>query len=129
MPPERNEMFRAQFGPVMAALPSRLTEDTTPPGWMVVAEPEGLRSEVEAAGFRDVEIHPFHASFVIPFIDVAWAAMLENPGSSRLLQQCTHEELQVARAAYAQSMNERGGGDDRPVLLDASCNLLVARRE
>lgn len=129
MPPERNEMFRIQFGPVMAALPSRLTQDLTPPGWMAVAEPEGLKSEVEAAGFGDVEVHPFHASFVVPSIDVAWAAMLENPGSSHLLRQCSQEELRVARAAYIQTMTDRGGGDGRPVVLDASCNLLVARRE
>lgn len=128
LPPERNEMFRAQFGPVMAALPARLTENMSPPGWMVVAEPDGLRSEVAAAGFMDVEVRPFHASMVLPNVDVAWAAMLENPGSSRLLEQCTHDELRAVQAAYTQSMTERAGGPDRPVLLEASCNLLVARR-
>ena len=66
MSPEQNEWFRAQYGPVFEALPARVKEQLPTPGWLEVASPEGLRAEVEEAGFTEVEVHPFDTTFVLP---------------------------------------------------------------
>ncbi|MEM6787437.1 MAG: methyltransferase domain-containing protein [Myxococcota bacterium] len=130
MPPERNEMFRVQFGPAIAALPPRLQPESggPPPGWMVVADPTALQAEVEAAGFEDVEVVPFTTQFAIPNVAAAWHAMLDNPGAGVLLRQCDAHELQAVKEAYLGHLGARVSGPDRPLLLEAACNILTARR-
>lgn len=128
MAPEHNEMFRAQFGPIMQALPARLTDNASPPGWMLVADGQALKAEVEAAGFVDVQVRPFHVPFVLPSIDTAWQAMLDNPAGGALLRQCDASERQAVRDSFDRGMRAYTGGADGPIVLQASCNTLVARR-
>ncbi len=126
--PEKNEMFGAQLGPVMGALPSRLTEGVSPSGWMVVADPDALREEVSAAGFEDVEVREFSTTFTIPNALAAWQSMLDNPAAGALLQQCDADELQVVQDALLSSLHARTKGRDLPLVLEATCNVLVARK-
>ncbi|TPV96868.1 MAG: methyltransferase domain-containing protein [Myxococcales bacterium FL481] len=126
--PEQNEMFRAQFTPVMEALPARLTEGMTPPGWMVVAEPDALRSEVAATGFEDVDVRNFRTGFAIPDAETAWGAMVDNPAAGAVLRQCDERELETVKSRVIDSLQDRAGGPGRPIVLEASCNILVARR-
>jgi len=128
MAPEHNEMFRAQFGPLSRALPERLKQDPSPPGWMLVAEAEALRSEVEAAGFVDVEVRPFHTTFVMPSVDVAWDSVLDNPFSGALIRQCDAAERRAVREGFTEGLRAYAGGGDGPVVVEASCNALIARR-
>lgn len=126
--PEDNEMFRAQFGPVMGALPPRLTEDMTPPGWLIVADREALAAEVTEAGFRDVETSLFRTQFVMPSVEVAWATMLDNPAAGALMRECDEAETAKVKAAFDHGMLERAGGPGRPIVLEAVCNIVVARK-
>lgn len=126
--PEKNEMFRAQFAPLSAALPPRLTADATPPGWMVVADGDALAAEVGAAGFVDVEVRPFETELVIPSAEVAWACMVDNPAAGAMLGQCTDAERAEVESAVLTSLHERTGGPGRPLVLRAACNILVARK-
>ena len=128
MAPENNEMFRAQYQPVMQALPSRLTQDMAPPGWMHVAEPNALRQEVEQAGFVDVEVRAFHTAFVLPSVEVAWDTMLDNPAGGALLRQCTDAELETIKSSVTRGLQAHAGGPEQPIVLEASCNVLTARR-
>ena len=126
--PERNEMFSAQSGPLMAALPRRLTEDMSPPGWIAVAESDSLRGEVARAGFQEVDVRELSTTFVIPNAKTAWQAMVDNPAGGALLKQCEAHELEAVEAAMLRSLHERSKGPDRPLVLEARCNVLVARK-
>lgn len=126
--PEHNEMFRAQFGPMMGALPLRLTEALTPPEWLIVADREVFAAEVTEAGFRDVETRLFRTEFVLPSTEVAWATMLDNPVAGALMRECDEAETAKVRAAFDDAMHERAGGPGRPIVLEAVCNVLSAVR-
>ena len=126
--PEHNDMFRAQFEPIMGALPKRLTEDMTPPGWMIVADGEALAAEVAEAGFRDVQTSVFRTQFVLPSVEVACETMLDNPAGGALLRACSDDEAAEVKAAFVGSLEARAGGADRPILLEAACNILTARK-
>ncbi len=128
MAPEHNEMFRAQFAPIMDALPARLKEERPPPGWMLVAEAAVLEAEVEQAGFVDVDVRPFHTTFVLPSIEVAWHTMLDNPAGGALLRQCNEDERTQLEESFARGLRAHAGGSDHPIVLRASCNTLTARR-
>ncbi|MEM9151537.1 MAG: methyltransferase domain-containing protein [Cyanobacteria bacterium P01_F01_bin.3] len=128
MAPEHNEMMRVQFGPLMEALPNRLKENMQPPGWLTVADPEALASEVADAGFEDIDVRPFHTDFILPSIDSAWHAMCDNPVSGALFRQCDSAETSCLREAYGSALAAKAGGIDSPIVLRASCNILVARR-
>ncbi|MEM7773395.1 MAG: methyltransferase domain-containing protein [Cyanobacteria bacterium P01_A01_bin.37] len=128
MAPEHNEMMRVQFGPLMEALPDRLKENMQPPGWLTVADPETFSSEVADAGFEDIVVRPFHTDFVLPSIDSAWYAMCDNPVSGALLRQCDSAETSRLKEAYSSALATKASGIDRPIVLRASCNILVARR-
>lgn len=128
MAPEHNEMFRVQFAPIMEALPERLRSEQEPPGWMVVADGEALEAEVRQAGFEKVDVRPFNTTFVLPSIDAAWNAMLDNPAGGALLRQCDAAEQQQLRENFDRRLREHAGGTDHPIVLEASCNLLIAQR-
>ena len=128
MAPEHNEMMRAQFGPLMEVLPDRLKKNSQPPGWLTVADPETLSSEVADAGFEVIDVRPFHTDFVLPSIDSAWHAMCDNPVSGALFRQCDSAEISRLKEAYSSALAAKAGGIDRPIVLRASCNILVARR-
>ena len=128
LPPEHNEMFRAQFEPMMEALPSRITEQLEAPGWLGVATAEALEAEVGEAGFTEIETTVFRTMFTLPSARVAWKAVLENPAAGAMLQQCDEQEREAVKSAFFDSMQQRAGGARRPILLEAACNILVARR-
>ncbi len=126
--PEENEMFRAQFGPLASALPERLTQDMTPPGWMIVADPEALAAEVTDAGFGDVQTSRLRAHFVMPSAETAWVTMLDNPAAGALMRECTASELAVVKDAVVSSLQARATGPGGAIVLEAVCNVLVARK-
>lgn len=128
MAPEHNPMMRLQFEAIFAALPSRLREAMTPPDWMRVADAAGLRKDVEAAGLAEVEVSPFRSSFVLPSIQEAWRALLNNPSGGALLRQCNEVELQAVKASFFDGMRHHASGAEGPIMLEACCNLLTARR-
>lgn len=127
--PEHNEMFRAQFQPIMEALPDRLKEDPSSSDWTEVADPNGLKLEVEQAGFTSVEVHSFEAKFVLPSVEVAWNALVDNPAGGALIRQCDASERKAVEESFARGMARYARDEDEPILLEASCNLLTARRE
>ncbi|MEM6293487.1 MAG: methyltransferase domain-containing protein [Myxococcota bacterium] len=126
--PEDNEMFRAQFGPLATALPERLTQDMTPPGWMIVADPAALSAEVSEAGFVDVQTSRFTAQFVLPSAQTAWETMLDNPAAGALMRECSASELAAVKDAVVSSLQARATGPGGSIVLEAVCNVLVARR-
>ncbi|MCR9159665.1 MAG: class I SAM-dependent methyltransferase [Nannocystaceae bacterium] len=126
--PEHNEMFRAQFGPMMEALPERITDGMSPPDWLVVADPEAFAAEVTEAGFRDVQTRQFRTEFVLPSAEVAWSTMLDNPIAGAIVRECTEAERAAVRSAFDASMHARSGGPGRPIVLEAVCNVLTATR-
>jgi len=128
MAPELNEMFRVQFAPVLETLPDRLTQNPTPPGWMLVAEAAALGAEVEQAGFVDVEVRPFHTHFVLPGVDDAWNAMLDNPAAGALIRQCDEAERTAVEDHFRRHLTAYAGGIDRPIVVEASCNILTGRK-
>lgn len=126
--PEHNEMFRAQFGPMMESMPKRLTENMTPPGWMIVADRTALAAEVAGAGFRDVETRLFRTEFVLPSAEVAWETMLDNPVAGAMMRECNEDEAAAVKATFDRSMHERSGGPGRPIVVEAVCNVVTAHR-
>ncbi|MEM9862640.1 MAG: class I SAM-dependent methyltransferase [Myxococcota bacterium] len=126
--PEHNEMFRAQFQPIMEALPERLKSGPPPSGWLEVADAQRLQSEVAEAGFRSVDVRTFQTRFVLPSIETAWNAALDNPGSGVLLKECTASEQEVLKERFFASLEPHAAGPDRALMLEASCNLLTAVR-
>ena len=71
---------------------------------------------------------PFRTMFVLSSAAVAWETLMDNPGSSALLQQCNDAELAAIEKHVLSHLGERGGGIDQPIVLEAACNLLTARR-
>lgn len=128
MAPEQNEMFYAQFVPIMESLPKRLVDTMQPNGWMEVADARKLEREVMAAGFVEVEVHPFRATFVLPSIETAWHMLLDNPSGGALVRQCNEEEVRSVKQHFFQSLRERVSGDTHPIQLEACCNVLTATK-
>lgn len=126
--PEDNEMARVQMGAVFAALPEHVRAGLPRPAWLEVSTREGLGREVAAAGFSDVEITVLDAAFTAPRPAALWGAMRENPVTGGLLSRCTDEELAQVERAVVASFEAMAGGADRPLRMNASCHLLVARR-
>lgn len=126
--PEHNPMLRAQMGPVVRALPERLLQPRTG-GWMEIAEPAALTAEVNREGaWVDVQCIPFLATLAIGRWQKVWEGMRNNPVMGALLAECTQDELDVVRRSVHESFKDLAGGDDRPLMLDAACHILVARR-
>jgi hypothetical protein len=96
---------------------------------MDIADASGLVAEVTAAApFVDVRTYPFHATLALPDWPLTWDAMRNNPGMGALLQQCTEDELAIVKKGVLDHFRELAGGDDRPLMLESVCNILVARR-
>jgi hypothetical protein len=92
---------------VVTALPD--VTPPTPPPFMELADPERLRSEVEAARWTDVEVvgvtHQAHWADA----DAAWAAIAEsNPLFGPLLEQLPDDVSGRVRAAFGDLIDERG---------------------
>lgn len=127
--PESNELARAQMGPLMAALPTRLTDPPPRPAWAPITSAEGLIEEVTgAASFAEPEIHVLDATLVLPSPAEMWQGMVGNPVTGALIAQCDPEEREVVERAVLEAFEARSGGPDRPFTLGASCHVLVAHR-
>ncbi|MEZ4364793.1 MAG: methyltransferase domain-containing protein [Kofleriaceae bacterium] len=127
--PAHNQMLRHQMAPMAAALPARLTAAPRAGGWMEIADGAALLAEVtDAAPLIDARCLPFHASIVLPDAAHAWTAMRQNPVAGGMLGQCTAEELAVVEAAVLASLHAVSGGPGQPLVLESTCNLLVATR-
>lgn len=126
--PEENDLARLQSAAVLAALPRHIRESLPHPGWLEIASPEGLASEVATAGFVDPEISVFSAVLTAPSPGAMWMMMRENPVTRLLLARCSPEEIEVVERSVLERFAERAGGADRPVRFDASCHFLIARR-
>lgn len=127
--PDYNDLARAQMVPLMAALPTRLTDPPPRPAWAAITSPEGLTDEITAsAPLTDPEIHIVDATFALPTPSAMWRGMVGNPVTGALIAQCNTEERQAVEQAVLAAFRERSGGGDRPFLLKASSHVLIARR-
>lgn len=127
--PEFNELARAQMGPLMSALPARLTDPSPRASWADLMTAEGLVAEVtQAAPLTDPEIHVLDASLVLPTPKAMWRGMVGNPITGALIAACTPDERQDVERAVLAAFESRGGGPDLPFTLNTSCHVLVARR-
>ncbi len=127
--PEVNELASVQMTPLMAALPSRLTEALPRPSWADITTPEGLIAEVtSAAPLSDPETHILDATLALPTPSAMWRGMVGNPVAGALIAQCNAEERQAIERAVLEAFEDRSGGPDRPFTLNASCHVLIARR-
>ncbi len=126
---EHNELARAQVEPLMAALPARLTDPPPRPGWAGLATAEGLAEEVtSAAPVADVEIHVVDATLALPSPAAMWRGMVGNPITGSLIARCEPSERATVERAVLAAFERRAGGRDRPLVLGASCHVLIARR-
>lgn len=127
--PEHNELARAQVETLMAALPARLTDPPPRPGWVGITTTEGLAEEVTAAApVTDVEVHVVDATLALPTPAAMWRGMVGNPVTGALIGRCTPDERAAVERAVLAAFERRTGGLDRPLVLGASCHVLIARR-
>lgn len=126
--PETNAMLRHQITAIAAALPEAL-RPTQPAPWMEIATADALQREIEATGaFRDVLVRPFQASLVLCPWQAGWDSLRQNPVMGQLLAKCSPEELERVRVGFFDAFRALAGGDDAPLVLDSTCNILVATR-
>jgi len=127
--PEYNDLARAQMAPLMAALPARLTDPPLRPAWARITTAEGLVEDVTgSAPLGDAEVHIVDATLALPRPDAMWRGMVGNPVTATLIGQCDPTEREAVKAAVLEAFEQRSGGPDRPLLLNASCHVLIARR-
>lgn len=127
--PEHNELAHVQMAPLIAALPRRLTDPPPKPSWAPITTAEGLIAEVtSSAPFGDPEVHVVEATLALPCPRALWQGMVGNPVTGSLLDQCNTAELDRVKQAILADWEARSGGVDRPLVLGASCNVLIARR-
>ena len=126
---EYNELARAQMAPLVAALPPRLTDPPPRPSWAGITTAEGLIQEVTAeAAVSDAEIHVIDATLALPSPDAMWRGMVGNPVTGALIAKCDPIERDAVERAVLEAFEHRSGGADQPLLLNASCHVLIARR-
>jgi ubiquinone/menaquinone biosynthesis C-methylase UbiE len=129
MGPSHNPMLRNQMEPVGCALPARLQQPPPKGNWMEISSAETLVAEVTQTGaFRDVRAYPLSMTFVVGAWRELWDAMRDNPVMGAVLTQCTDEERAVVRESLFARLREVAGGDEQPLLMDATCNVLIATR-
>ncbi|MDX8351730.1 class I SAM-dependent methyltransferase [Cognatiyoonia sp. IB215182] len=127
--PESNELAKAQMGPLMSALPARLTNPPPRASWADLMTAEGLVDEItRAAPLIDPEIHILDATLALPTPNAMWRGMVGNPITGALIAACTHEEREDVERAVLAAFENRSGGPDLPFLLNTSCHVLIARR-
>ena len=81
-----------------------------------------------SAPFSDAEIHVVDATLALPSAQAMWRGMVGNPITGALISQCDPIELDIVKHAVLAAFEERTGGPDRPLVLNASCHVLIARR-
>jgi len=129
MGPADNAMLRHQMEPVGAALPPRLLQPPPKGSWMEVATADALAAEVtETGAFRDAAVYPLRMTFAVGAWRELWDGMRDNPVMGAVLAQCDADELARVKESVLGRFRELAGGDDKPLLLDAACNVLIATR-
>ncbi|MBL8680551.1 MAG: methyltransferase domain-containing protein [Myxococcales bacterium] len=127
--PATNPMLREQMAPMGRALPERFKGPPPKGSWLEVSEAEPLAREVRECGaWRSLDVLPFHASIAFGDWSKVWGAMLDNPVSGALLRQCDDREREAVRVSVFDHFRSLAGGDDRPLVLEAVCNIVVATK-
>ncbi|MEM1065489.1 MAG: methyltransferase domain-containing protein [Pseudomonadota bacterium] len=127
--PGENELGRVQAEALFAALPGRLMDPPPRPDWARLMAAEELVGEVtSAAPLADAEIHIVEATIAVPTPAAMTLGMIGNPVTGALIAECAPDERLSLEAALTATFERRAGGPDRPLVLNASCNVLVARR-
>lgn len=105
--PPHNDWLQIFMTTVTTALPD--AEPPTPPAFMELADPQRFRSEVEHAGWVDVEIVDVTHRAGWADADQAWAAIAEsNPVFGPMLQQFPEELSSRIRSTFGDLIDERG---------------------
>lgn len=105
--PPANEWLELFMKTVMTAMPD--ADPPTPPPFMELADPERLRSELERAGWSDIEIDGVTHEADWADADAAWAAIAEsNPLFGPLLEQLPPELSTRIRTTFDDLIAERG---------------------
>ena len=121
-------MLRAQFVPVIQALPPELVPQTTG-GWLDISEATPLIAELNATKeLENITCSEFHASVVLPPWRRTWEATKQNPVMGLLLRRCSPEQLAQVEANMHKHLVGLSGGDDAPVILHSVCNLVTATK-
>lgn len=106
--PPNNEWLELFITTVLTALPD--AAPPTPPPFMELADPKRLRSEVEAAGWSEVEIADVTHRGEWADADAAWTAIAEaNPLFGPLLDQLPDEFTNRLRTTFSGLIDDRGG--------------------
>lgn len=105
--PPDNEWLQTFMTTVTTALPD--ADPPTPPPFMDLADPYRFRSELETAGWSDVDIVDVTHQAGWADADVAWAAIAEsNPLFGPLLEQLPTEVTTKIRGTFGDLIDERG---------------------
>lgn len=105
--PPNNEWLQIFMTTVTTALPD--ADPPTPPPFMELADPDRFRSELETAGWSDVDVVDVTHQADWADADVAWAAIAEsNPLFGPLLEQVPTEVATRIRSTFGDLIDERG---------------------
>ena len=105
-PPPNNDWMEIFLETVSTALPD---VTPTPPKFMELADPSRLRSEVEAAGWGDVDVVGVTHQAPWEEVDTAWAAIAEsNPVFGPMLEQLPAEAVARLRSTFDEILESRG---------------------
>lgn len=105
--PPNNEWLELFMTTVSTALPD--VDPPTPPPFMQLADPERFRSEVEAAGWSDVDVVDVTHRAEWEDAGAAWAAIAEsNPLFGPLLEQLPAEVARKIRGTFSELIDQRG---------------------
>jgi ubiquinone/menaquinone biosynthesis C-methylase UbiE len=98
---------------LIAAIPE-FEPPAKPPAWQELAKPEVFRSEMAAAGFRDVEIHTVTKVWRIPSPEWLWEHLPGmSPAVTVQLGNLTDAQLDAVGEGFKAALRERFG--DGPV--------------
>lgn len=105
--PPNNEWLEIFMATVTTALPD--ADPPTPPPFMQLADPDRFRSELDSAGWSEVEIAGTTHRANWADAGAAWSAIAEsNPLFGPLLQQLPDELTDRLRSTFAGLIDERG---------------------
>lgn len=107
-PPQRVQMFSLFFQALATAIPTFTPPQNSP--LFCLQDPQDLRKEMEAAGFRDVRVETQEHHFEFQPGDHLWNTMeFSAPATAGLLQQFTSEQQAAARRALDELLRAQYG--------------------